>query len=519
MGQAATEQFGKTMDGPPPFREFMAHVYVRRGEALAAFMIVFLMFSAIAAMLPPHYKAAATLAVLPAPEFTVRPDAGSNQLNASALAMDQIMKAETGILESDGLHAAVLRHLGLGSVYPDLVDADPPGLVHSVLRALLSPWLGPARHGPEAMLQQALRRFESDLDVRASKDGNVIDLSFTTLDGETAARVLNDLLAQYAQRRSHLYDDPQLRVVSHEAESVRSAVAEADERLAAFKAAHAIANFTEERSMLLKRRTDTQQSLAEADISASAQQARMTALDREIRVLPKTADIFLERDTDTRLQAIDAALIDLRTRLASARVRYLDSSRIVSDLNTQIAMRLGERRNLADNPAPSVARSGPGPVTDALRLDWARACAEHDAAVAQSGALGHLLADIDSALVEYDGNERKLDELERQKQIADGNYATAARVMAERRLTEAEDNLRLANVRIIQDARAPLRPGPMKPLLVLAGVFLGLLCAAGLVVWRFAVGPTFLTAAGLAEATGLPVLGVYRGPMGAVFGA
>jgi uncharacterized protein involved in exopolysaccharide biosynthesis len=121
--------------------------------------------------------------------------------------------------------------------------------------------------------------------------------------------------------------------------------------------------------------------------------------------------------------------------------------------------------------------------------------------------------------VEYDGNERKLDELERQKQIADGNYATAARVMAERRLTEAEDNLRLANVRIIQDARAPLRPGPMKPLLVLAGVFLGLLCAAGLVVWRFAVGPTFLTAAGLAEATGLPVLGVYRGPMGAAFGA
>jgi hypothetical protein len=39
------------------------------------------------------------------------------------------------------------------------------------------------------------------------------------------------------------------------------------------------------------------------------------------------------------------------------------------------------------------------------------------------------------------------------------------------------------------------------------------------VVWRFAVGPTFLTAAGLAEATGLPVLGVYRGPMGAAFGA
>jgi uncharacterized protein involved in exopolysaccharide biosynthesis len=495
---------------PPPLREFLAHAYLRRAPAAVIFACVLGTFILVAALLPTRYKAEASLAVLPAPEFTVRPDAGSNNFNASALAMDQIMKAETDILASDDLHAEVLRKVAIRTIYAALADPGDPGFVHTWLRPLATPWLGPARTGQDAMIERALLRFDSDLDVRPSKEGNVIGISFKADDGPTAALVANTLLSTYAARRTRLYDDPQLRVVTQEAEAVRRASVHAGSRLAAFKAAHAISNYDEERSHLLRRRSDTLQAKADVDMAAAAQQALMDELDRQIAAQPSSKDMFREHDSDTRLQAIDGTLIDLRNRLSVARVHYLDSSRMVTDLNGQIAAREGERQRLSADPSPSVSRAGPNPAREALMLDRARAISELAAARSRAKSQQHVLADIDAALAATDTQEQALDELVRQKKVADDNFTAASRVMAERRLTEAEDSLRLANVRVIEPARTPLKPEPLKLLLVLAGSMLGLVGASAYLVASFAARPTFLTAAGLAQATGLPVLGVFR---------
>jgi uncharacterized protein involved in exopolysaccharide biosynthesis len=496
----------------PPLREFMAHAYAHRFRSAGIFGTVLCVAIVAAALLPTRYRAAATLAVLPAPEFTVRPDAGSNALNASALAMDQIMKAETDILQSDDLHEAVLSRVGIAPLYADLGNAPTGGFVHTWLRPLATPWIGPSRAGPDAIMERALTRFAGDLDIRASKEGNVIDITFKAEDGAVAALVANTLLSAYAARRTHLYDDPQLRVVTQETEAARHASVNADRRLAAFKWAHDISNYDEERSYLLKRRSDAQQGLAEADMTAASQQARIAVLDHQIAAQPAGMDIFLEHDTDTRLQAIDAALVDLRTKLSAAQVRYLDTSRMVTDVKAQIEQRVQERRRLAGDPSPSVSRLGPNPNQEQLKLDRARASAELAAAASRAASHQRLLRDIASALVASDAQEQALDDLMKQKRVADENFLTANRVMAERRLTEAEDILRLAHVRVIEAARVPLRPEPIKLLMVLAGVISGVVAAAGALVIRFAAQPTFLTSSGLGQATGLPVLGVFQAP-------
>jgi uncharacterized protein involved in exopolysaccharide biosynthesis len=496
----------------PSAIELLAHCYVLRRRAAAICGSTIIIFAIFSALLAPDYKAAATLAVLPSPEFTVRPDAGSNALNASALAMDQIMKAETEILESDDLHTSVLTNLGVVNVYPDLADTKTTGLLHTWLRPLASPWLGSPSSGPGAFMERALRRFASDLDVRASKDGNVIDVTFVSADGEKAARVCNELLAMYATRRTRIYDDPQLRVVSREAEEVGRAAISADSRLAAFKAAHTISDYDGERSFLLKRKSDAQQGLAEATMSISEQRARISALGAQINGQSRVTDIFIEHDMDTRLQAIDATLVDLRAKLGAAQVHYLDTSRVVADLRAQIATRMEERTRLVNDPSPSIARLGPNPTQEQLKLDQARAAAELAAASSRASSEERLIADLAEALVATDANERELEDLERQKRVADDNFITANRVMAERHLTEAEDTLRLANVRVIEAAHVPQRPGPLKLLLVMAGVLFGLVSAVTFLVWSFAARPTFLTPHGLSHATGLPVLGAFRLP-------
>jgi uncharacterized protein involved in exopolysaccharide biosynthesis len=110
---------------PPSLREFAYHLHAERHRALTTFALVVAAFLVAAALLRPSYRATATLAVLPAPEYTVRGAAGSHDSSTVSLALDQIMKAETAILDSDDLHAATLRKLGPAAVYP-AIYAPPP---------------------------------------------------------------------------------------------------------------------------------------------------------------------------------------------------------------------------------------------------------------------------------------------------------------------------------------------------------------------------------------------------------
>ena len=129
------------------WRELAMHAWIGRWRAICAGGAVLSMALLAAALISPAYRAAAVLAVLPSPEFTVRQAAGSHDSSASALALDQIMKAETEILGSDDLHAATLRRMGPATLYPDVFAAARPGamhrLLHGIAEILLSPWRTP----------------------------------------------------------------------------------------------------------------------------------------------------------------------------------------------------------------------------------------------------------------------------------------------------------------------------------------------------------------------------------------
>ena len=81
-----------TQDPALPLSEFLFHAYEHRWRALKVFGAVLAVALIAAALITPSYRATAVLAVLPSPEFTVRAAAGSHDANASALALDQIMK-------------------------------------------------------------------------------------------------------------------------------------------------------------------------------------------------------------------------------------------------------------------------------------------------------------------------------------------------------------------------------------------------------------------------------------------
>jgi uncharacterized protein involved in exopolysaccharide biosynthesis len=512
---------GAREDEPPPLSELLAHVHVRRRGARAVFALVFGAALLIAAILPAQYRATASIAVVPSPEFTVRQNAGSHAYTGGGLAFDQIMEAESAILQSDDLHEATIGRMvsvrpgvrGIVALYPDMDPAAQPFFVlralHAAMRLMLSPWRdGPA--GQDGPMDAALRRFAAALRVLPTKDSNVVTLNFTNSNAVMAAQALNAMLDRYAERRRRLYDDPQLAVARREADAMAEAVRQADRALSAFKAERGFSDYAAERDLLLRRRSQSAQTLADARATQAQSQARLAMLERQIAHLPVSAPLFVENDTDTRLVTIDASLVDLRGRLNAAREHYRDGSHLVTGLQTQIRAREGERTRMIQAGPASVVRSGRSPVLDPLLLSRAQAAADHEAAGAQAESVQGEIDAINASLRGLNADEEKLADLTRRRQAAEDGYASTSRAASEQSLTEAEDARRLANVRIIQPARVPMHQTATKLLICLAGLVVGGMAALAWLLARFVGSATFLTAPGLEYASGLPVLAVFR---------
>ena len=498
----------------PPMREFLHHAYQNRRPALLAGAGVLAASLVLAAILPPSYRAVATLAVLPSPEFTVREPAGSRATSASAMVLDQIMKAESEILGSDALHRATIEKIGPARLYPDIFAPAPRGLARRVLHAvsatLLSPWRVTPADQTAARAERGIGRFRRDLSVLPAKDANIIDVTFDAPDGAVAAGTLNTLLLLYAQRRTSLYDDPQVDIVRREAESGQRAVAEADGRLAAFKQAHAISDYEAERTLLLQRRSQLAQAGQEAASSVSEHAARLDALNKALAGEHPTIGIYTEQDSDTRLQSVNAGLEAIQARLAAAREKYRETSRLVTGLRAELAAHLAEQARLVRDATLSVVRQGRNPTIDPLRLDRAREVGELAASRARMAAEAADEANLTRTLSLLDADEAALADLQRQRASADDTYRAASRILAERHLSEAEDARRLANVRVIQPAMIPQSPRATPLLIVLAGLLFGGFASCGWVVLAYLRRPVFYTAEGLAAASGLPVLAVFE---------
>ncbi len=499
---------------PVSLGEFLYHAHVNRRAAGLAGACVLGLALLTAALMAPSYRATATLAVLPSPEFTVREAAGSHDANASALALDQIMKAESEILGSDELHLAAMRKVGPARLYPEVFDPAPRNLLRRVLHAvagtLLSPWRVAPADEAAAREEHGVRLFGAHLHVLPAKDANVISVTFDNHDNARAAATLNALLGLYAARRIALYDDPQVEIVRHEAEAGSRAVAEADERMAAFKRDHAISSYENERDMLLSRRNQAEQARDEADASLGEHTARLAVLTQLLAAEKPTISLYTEQDGDVRLQTANADLEDVRAKLAAAREKYREGSRMVTGLKAQLDAHEAEQGRLTQDRKLSVVREGRNPAIDALRLDRSREQSEQAAARARVAAEASEVTQLGGRLAALDADEAALAALTRQRASAEDAYRSVTRILADRHLSEAEDAQRLANVRVIQPALVPQTPRATPLLVIAAGVLLGGLASFGWLVLAFLRRPVFFTEEGLAAASGVPVLGVLE---------
>ncbi|MBV9783368.1 MAG: hypothetical protein JO264_06070 [Acidisphaera sp.] len=493
-------------------REILASLHRDRWKILAAAALTFLAACLLAFALPARYTARSTLLVLLGSEYTVRPEAGSQTLVNDALDREQILKSEIGILGSDDLHLAVISSIGVGRLYPRLLQ--PPGRLAQARAALrdlidqaqLALGLDIVRRPTPEALDLALTRFDDALDIVPVKDGSIVDVSFRHQDPELAAAAVNTLVTLYLQRRQAVYVDTQSAMLRDQMAAVRGQLDAATKQLTEFKTGHGIVDFAAERGMLLHQRDELAVALHEADDAVAQATGRLAALKAQLAAMPPTITQYTDTDSDARLATLRNSIQELQGRRDGLLAHYLPESRPVTELRDEIAARQAEFDRLRGDASVSASRIGRNATYDALDLDRDRVGVELQAAQARRQVLAAQLADVDAGLHRLDENEPALQRLTRQLEVAEDNYRTTARLLQDRVVIEDVAARRAANVRVVQPARVPVRPGSLAGLILLAGVLLSAMAGAATAMLADFARSGFISAERLERTLRIPVL-------------
>jgi uncharacterized protein involved in exopolysaccharide biosynthesis len=119
------------------------------------------------------------------------------------------------------------------------------------------------------------------------------------------------------------------------------------------------------------------------------------------------------------------------------------------------------------------------------------------------------LATYQKKLRDLEGYEKQLNALLRDVAINESNYELYLTKFEEARISEAMDQQKIANVRVIEPAAPPFKPiKPKKRLIVLIGGFLGLFLGVGMAFLIEFIDPVFRTREDIDQFLGLPVLAV-----------
>ena len=236
-------------EGDAPFRGLLIAAFTYKRRMLVTALAVLGLALALAAVMKSKYVAHSSLLALLGTEYTYRPLAGQTATSNGALEREEVLRTEIEILESDDLHRALIRRIGLRRLYPGYLE--PPGLVVAAIKSVLGlssriadEVTGEAREKtPPDPVELALIEFDASFSAVAVKAGNSIELTFTHADPGLAAEVLNTLNAMYLDMRKSVFSDQQSGLVEAQVGKLRDALGAADARLAEFRMAHGASAF------------------------------------------------------------------------------------------------------------------------------------------------------------------------------------------------------------------------------------------------------------------------------------
>jgi polysaccharide biosynthesis transport protein len=445
------------------FAQFLAILRARWWVALAVVLLATVGTLVVSLLLPKQYKAAASVVV----DF--KPDP-LTAVMFGGMASPAFMATQVDIIQSDRVAQRVVRNLKL---------AESP--------TFRAQWQQET-NGVGAIETWLANLFKRQLDVVPARESSVINVTYTAQDPRIAAALANAFVQAYIDTSLELRVGPARQYSTFfetRAKDARETLEAAQTRLSSFQKANGIIASDErldvENARLneLSSQLTTLQAIS-AESSSRQVQAQGAQGDRLAEVLTNPLISGLKGDV-TRNEAV---LQQLTTRLGDAHPQVQEARANLAELRTRLDAEI-KKVTGSVGIANTINRSREGEVRRSLEAQRAKVLRLK--AVRDEGLV--IMRDVENAQRAYDAISQRFTQ------------------------TTLEGQTTQSNINMLTQAEAPLQPATPRVTLntIVAGV-IGVLLAVGVVLLLELFDRRLRTAADVATAIDLPVIGVMPKP-------
>jgi uncharacterized protein involved in exopolysaccharide biosynthesis len=481
-------------------RDFLAVLFKHKTRILVVFFTVVVTVTVLSFVLPPTYEANSSILVKFGRENLYSPEAGNKgaviSFGQDQNQVEETLNSEMEILTSRDLADRVITAIGVGKLYPDLVE--PPSWLSNVLMFFATKGVTPK--------DLAIIKFGKKLTVEGVKKSNVIDVSFRHKeDPYLAARVVNLLLDYFKEKHLQVYSDPKSAFLEEQLAEYSQKLTTSENALQGFKQTQAVYSLDEQRRLMLGQRMALDTAYKGTQNSIQELQEKLRSLKAQSRAIAEDGNTFTFSEQGNILTDAKAKVLDLQLKEHDLLIKYKEESPPVKDVRKDIQM-TKDFLAAQEKDVTSKVRTG-NLVYQEAEKERIKAEADLRGQEAKLASLGPQIARVDGALKNLDMQEKQFQDLKRDTATNERDYLTYKEKWEEARISDDMNRKKMANISIIQAAVVPTKPVFPKKLLNMAlSIVLGAVSALGAAFFSEYLSHTFNTARDVEHQLGLPVL-------------
>ena len=434
-------------------RDILTILAKHKGKILTVFLGIIVIVMVASFAMAPTYEAQASLMVKMGREHVYRSEIGTT-VPPISVDQERIVESEIQILSSRDLVRHVLETIGIGEVYPQIADNPPRGITP---------------------LEASIREMQENLSIWKAKESNVIKASFQHERRDIAEQVLTLLLTFFKEKHLEVFSTPKASFLEKQVEAYRQKLNESKATLQAYKQRHGLSSLEQERQLLLEQRRDLDTALKEAQNKRQGLRSKLVSLKEQISQIPERTSLE-SVSSSARERVIDetkANLLTLRLKEQDLMTKFHERSRLVQNIRGEIAMVEQFIREQEDLLTDTV-KTGKNPVYQELEIEILRTNAELNSLWTQIANTAEDLKGLDEKLAKLDKLEKELATLQLRVDSDQQNYTMYLAKVEEARVSEEMDQLKMANISIVQPPTVPEKPvKPRKALNLFLSILVG----------------------------------------------
>jgi uncharacterized protein involved in exopolysaccharide biosynthesis len=437
-------------------RDFLTILFKHRSQILTIFFVVVAMVTIASFVATPIYEAKSSLLVKYGREYMNQSEVGNSQPMMS-LNREEIINSEIQIMKSPDLAKRVIETIKLSQIYPDLVR-NPPKRIKP--------------------MDEAIAKFEKQLTVEDIKKSSVIMVSFEHKNPQVASKAVNLLVDYFKEKHLQVFSSPQSSFLEGQVAVFRKKLLESESDMQDFKQKNRVYSLDEQRTLMLRQRTDLATEMMNARNSVSELQRRLDTLRSRVKALTSSNALYTQTERDKIIVEAKSRLLALEINQQELLRKYKEDNKLVVENRTQIQLVKSFLREQEADISRKVLTGNS--VYQAAQTDVVRTEADLSAQRAKYATLKVQLEQLDSEIQALDLREKEMQNLKRELVTNEKNFQVYGDKMEEARIIDDMNRLKMANISVIQPAPVPVEPvKPQKGLNIFLGIVFGTISGIG----------------------------------------